>query len=200
MFTLEYKLELEGWQQMRMLLMIAIFFSLWPVPTDIVAQESDSQQRTRDIVAALNKTKHIVKEKYGIRRQKFKEIRSEAVLKENTEDYSGTYEVPDLGYMLNLHVGSDGRIEANGHEPGQAGGPRNREFELRNARIQGALLTATKIYHNGATEKFEGVFIRRTELNSPTDAGVSTFGLGAVGQRVQSGGVVRDTLFYQIKR
>ena len=56
-----------------------------------------------------------MKEKHGVRREKYKEVRSEPALRQDVRDYSGTYEVPDLGYRLTIQVASDGRMEASGY-------------------------------------------------------------------------------------
>ena len=47
------------------------------------------------------------------------------------------------------------------------------------------MLTGTKVYEDGATEKFEGVLINRTDFDSPTDKGVSAFGHRVVGNPVE---------------
>lgn len=75
-----------------------------------------------------------------------------------------------------------------------------RRFTLRNARIQGALLTGTKVYQGGVTEPFEGAFINETSFDSPTGKGVATFGLGVIGKTVSVGGFTVDKLFYQRKQ
>ena len=161
--------------------------------------QSAVQTRTRAIVASFNKSKHAVKEKHGVRVEKYKEIRSEPVVKENTRDYVGSYEVPDFGFSLELRVDSKGNVAATGYEPVDADAAVMRRFTLRNARIEGALFTATKVYQGGATEPFEGVFINRASFDSPTDRGVTTFGLGVVGKAVTVHGVTVDRLFYQRK-
>jgi len=75
-----------------------------------------------------------------------------------------------------------------------------RRFTLRNARIEGALLTATKVYASGPTEPFESVFINRTSFDSPRDRGVTTFGLGVIGRsKVVADGVSVDRFFYEKK-
>jgi hypothetical protein len=75
-----------------------------------------------------------------------------------------------------------------------------RRFTLRSARIEGALLTATKVYDDGATQTLEGVFITRTERTSPTDPGRSRFGLGVLGAPVTIAGATRrDKVFYQFQ-
>jgi hypothetical protein len=63
------------------------------------------------------------------------------------------------------------------------------------------LLTATKTYSDGTVEKLEGVFINRMEFNSPTDSGVSAFGLGVIGKPVEVvNGVMQDKFFFELKR
>jgi hypothetical protein len=164
-------------------------------------QMSDAQKKADEIVASMNKKKEMVKEKYGVRREKYKEVRCEPVVKANPSEHSGTYEVSDLGlgYSLTIRVGDDGRVNASGYEPPGTGVKEARQFALRDARIEGALLTGEKVYTDGAVEKFEGVFIKRTVFDSPTDDGVSSFGLGVVGRQVVIGGSTLDKLFYQRK-
>src|SRR5262245_46565606 len=82
-------------------------------------QASDAQKRADEIVASLNKKKEMVKEKYGVRKEKYKEVRCEPVVKVNPSEHSGAYEVSDLGlgYSLRIQVGNDGRVNAYGYEP-----------------------------------------------------------------------------------
>src|SRR5262245_50049835 len=82
-----------------------------------VAQLS-SQMRAQELATAFNKQKHVVKEKYGIRREKYKDVRSEPAVK-RIADYSGVYEVSDLGFVINIQVGSDGSVQANGNDKGR---------------------------------------------------------------------------------
>lgn len=111
------------------------------------------------------------------------------------------YEVYDLGYVINIQVESDGRIQASGYETNGDGNQQSRTFKLEHARIAGALITADKVYDNGATEKFEGVFLIRTERNSPTDSGTSLFGLGVLLSTPRElNGITYDKLFYQWKQ
>jgi hypothetical protein len=58
--------------------------------------------------------------------------------------------------------------------------------------------TGTKIYQNGAREKFEGIFLIRTDRNSPTDPGVTKFGLGVLlNPPFEHEGNTYDKLFLQ---
>jgi hypothetical protein len=184
---------------MRKHLTVAVLLGLWLIPSNIFAQGLSAQQRTREIVASFNKSKHVIKERHGVRVEKFKEIRSEPVIRKNASDYAGTYEA-DTGYAINIRAGADGSVEASGTEPA----PRHAtlKFTLRNARLEGALLTGTKVYADGTTEKFEGVFINRTDRDSPTERGVSTFGLGVLYDPPKTNpdaGFVITRLFYQQK-
>ena len=158
-----------------------------------VAQQS-AQTRAQELATAFNKHKQVSKEKHGVRIEKYKDVRSEPAIKQNIADYSGVYEASDLGCVINIQVGSNGSIQASGNENGRA-------FRLENARIDGALLTASKVYQDGSTEKFEGVFLNRTDRNNPTDPGVTTFGLGVVlNTPFEMNGNTYEKLFYGLKR
>ena len=176
---------------MRSLVVIALLFAcLVTVPS----QQSSSRTRAQEIAASFNKYKSKVKEKNGFRMEKYKDVRSEPVVKPNIKDYSGVYEVSDLGFAISIQVGSDGRIVATGHDV------QSRAFRLDNASIENALLTATKVYVDGSSEKFEGVFMTRTERNSPTAAGITTFGLGVIlATPFSDSGLTYERLFYQSK-
>ena len=171
---------------------VVIVLSIACVAT-VVSQQLYSQTKAREIAAAFTKNKHVVKEKYGVRMEKYKDVRSEPAVKSNIRDYSGVYEVPDLAYVISVQVGSDGRIQANGSE-------KSRSFTFENAKIEGALLTATKVYSDGARGKFEGVFLDRTDRNSPNDPGVTIVGLGVMlTTPFEINGLTYDKLFYQLK-
>ena len=162
----------------------------------IAAPQSSRQSRAQQVAAAFSKQKHVVKEKHGVRIEKYKDVRSEPVLKQDITAYSGVY-VADLGDLIDLKIGSDGRIQATGHDSEQS----SRAFVLENARIDGAVLIATKRYRDGASEPFEGVFMTRTERNAPTDTGITMFGLGVVlATPREFGGNTYDKLFYQLQR
>jgi hypothetical protein len=184
---------------MRPLSIITLFVGLWLIPVSALSQESGNQKRTQEIVAYFNKEKHVVKEKYGVRQEKYKKVVSEPVIKQDLKDYSRVYEVQGLGFLIDIQVGNDGKITATGAEPVDGDNRQARRFRLEGASITGAMLTGTKVYEDGATEKFEGVFINRTDFDSPTDKGSSAFGLGVVANPVEFAGVTLDRLFYQLK-
>ena len=158
----------------------------------------DASARARELAAEFSKSKHKVKERHGIRVEKFKEIRSEPAPKADARLYSGEYEA-EQG-TLSLKVYADGRAEATGTEPA-SDFTHTRKFTLRNARVDGALLTGTKLYEDGSSEAFEGVFINRTDRDSPTDPGTTAFGLGVLFDPPKSvGGLAMGRLFYALKR
>lgn len=163
------------------------------------ARQTDAARRARELAASFSKSKHEIKEKRGIRVEKFKDVRSEPALLPNASDYSGTYEATvGLDYTLSLKVAADGGAEGGGSEPGPAG---TRDFALKGARVAGALLTGTKAYADGSTEPLEGVFINRTERDSPSAAGVTEFGLGVVFDPPKTAeGLNLQRLFYRQKR
>jgi hypothetical protein len=183
---------------MRLFLIVSLLLSLYLSPSLPNARAFDAQQRAQEMALLFNKTKHKVKEKRGLRIEVYVEVRSEPVVRSNAAEYAGAYEA--LGaYPFHLQVSANGRIEASGTEPGPQ---QTRQFTLRDAKIEGALLTGTKVYTDGATEKFEAVFINRTVRNSQTDDGATTFGLGVVYDppKISSDfGFTLDKLFYELK-
>jgi hypothetical protein len=180
---------------MRVFVAITLFVAC---TVNVSSQQISSQSRAQAIAQSFNKQKHVIKAKYGVPREKFKDVRNEPVVKQNVADYAGTYEMEDLGFVINLQVGSDGRIQATGHEQGEQ---RSRTFRLENAKIAGALLTASKVYQDGTTEKFEGAFLTRTVRDAPAAAAVATFGLGVIlATPLEVNGNTYDKLFFQLKQ
>ncbi len=186
------------------IILAILFFSLWLIPSGVFAQKIEVQQRTREIVDSLSKTKYQFKSQRGISKEKYKSVHSEPVILKNIADYSGQYEVPSADYNLEIKISSNGKVTATGNEPKDGDARQVRKFMLRNAKIDGALLTATKVYGDGSTERFEGVFINQTDIEgiSPTqiERQSTTFGLGVVNVRVKTAsGVNLDKLFYRKK-
>ena len=180
---------------MRRFLAAALILGLGLISA-AAAQKSDAQQRARELAAVFNKSKHSVKEKRGVRVEKFLEVRGAPAATASASEYSGTYEI-DSDCAISVKVNGDGGVEASGCEPSSEG---TRRFTLRGARVSGALLTGTKVYEDGSTGKFDGVFINRTERTEPDAAGVTSFGLGVVFDPPKVGeGFVLTRLFYRLK-
>jgi hypothetical protein len=156
-----------------------------------------SADRARVIAASFSKSKHVSKEKRGVRKEKFLEVRSTPAVNANPAAYTGKYQVEGMAFTLDLRVASDGSTEGSGYEPIDTDATVMRRFTLRGARIQGALLTGTKVYADGAQERIEGVFMDRHTATSPSDKGTSVFGLGVMGRAFHVYGVTMDKLFFQ---
>ncbi len=164
--------------------------------TESASAQTAASARTQAIVASFNKSKHAVKERHGVRVEKFKEIRSVPAVRANPADYSGSYEA-DWGFRLNLRVDAQGNVSGSGADPLGVDGQTLRTFTLADGKIDGALLNATKVFANGARERFEGVFIDETVRDNPNDAGRTAFGLGALITPRQMSGLTVEKVFYQ---
>lgn len=176
---------------------LAVAALLAASPALLVSQQLSTPSRAQQVAAAFSKQKHVVAEKHGVRKEKYKDVRTEPVVKQDITAYSGVYRVADLGDVIDLRIGSDGRIQSTGHDSNQP----SRTFTLESGKIAGAVLTATKVYRDGATERFEGVFMTRTERNAPADPGITTVGLGVLlATPREFGGNTYDKLFYQLQR
>lgn len=162
-------------------------------PIVAAAQQPRPPARAGEIAAAFTKHKVVDRTKRGVRREKYKDVRAEPVVRADVRDYAGRYENTDFDWWIDLRIAADGRIQAAGADAG--------EFELRNVSIAGSLLTATKVYRDNRSEPFEGVFMNRIERTSPTDPGVTAFGLGVMLARpVELHGSTFDRVFYRLIR
>lgn len=101
---------------------------------------------------------------------------------------SGTFRPQGLDHVLDLDA--------------RKGRDHRGAFTLRDVRLNGVHLTATKAYTNGTTAPLEGVFLRQIvrEGTSRANARVTSdrTGLGLVGlDFVVEGGIHLDKLFYE---
>jgi hypothetical protein len=164
-------------------------------PLSIQAQSRAASARTAELAAMFTKHKHVVKEKRGATREKYKDVRSEPVIRSNPATYSGSYNA-DFGFALRLTVQPDGRVVGSGREPITASTNVARSFVLRDARVDGALLTGTIVYSDSHSQKLEGVFMNRTSRDSPSEPGYTVFGLGVITPPTQVDGLTVERLFY----
>ena len=178
----------------------AVLVPLTTLPAQQTRASQSAQARTQVIAASFSKEKHVVKEKRGVRVEKYRRVQSEPVVKANPQDYSGRYEVTDMGLAVQLRTDRNGGVEGTGYEPTGPDMSVRRTFTLRNGKIDGALLTATQVFANGTQDRFEGVFMNRTSFESPTDKGVTVFGLGVVGKEIAVAGNTFNKFFYELKR
>jgi len=50
------------------------------------SQQVSSQTRAQTLAAVFSKQKHAIKEKYGVRMEKYKDVRSEPLVRQNIAD------------------------------------------------------------------------------------------------------------------
>jgi hypothetical protein len=82
-----------------------------------------------------------------------------------------------------LSISSDGKVEGRGYDNSFDVSGRQK-FTLKDARVEDALLSATKIFENGETEQFEAVFSNRIvtagKNSNQIENRASTYGLGFI--------------------
>lgn len=165
----------------RKFILVAAFILCICFGSEVFAQ--NAQQKTQELIAALGKSKYKKKEKKNFSFERYIDIKSEAVVKNNAADYTGVYESPDAGYRLELRVSANGKAEGSGFDTNFMNSEKQ-SFTLRDAKIEGALLTATKVYASGVTEKLEAVFNNRTttEGKNPNEieSRETRYGLGFI--------------------
>jgi len=168
------------------------------VSAQTVSSASDVQSRTRAIAASFTKFKQLSKEKHGVKKEKYLRVESEPAIETTPTEYSGVYRVPDMPFTLRLNVDSKGVVTGSGDEALTESV--RRTFTLRNGKVQGALLTATKVYADGTSAPIEGAFMNRSTFESPTDTGRTVFGFGTRISPIEFSGNTYDKLFYERSR
>src|SRR4029079_5428108 len=175
--------------------MIAILAAVHP--SIAPAQTPSASTRAREIARLFSKSKHSVKEKRGVRIEKYKNVTAEPVVASNPETYSGTYRSVDWDFVIRLQVAGNGSVEGAGADPLDFDSHIARPFTLESGKVDGARFTATKVFRDGKRERIEGVFIERTSHDSPNDPGTKAFGLGVLTKAMQIDGNTIDRLFYE---
>ena len=141
----------------------------------------DNAQKTKDLVASLDKTKYKKKDKGNVSVEVFVDIKNEAEIKADPSEYSGRYESD--GYQMSLNVEKNGNATGSGFDQ-IANSDKTVDFELQSARVDGALLTGTKVYSNGKREPFEAVFVNRTSRTGKNPNSIddqsTKFGIGFI--------------------
>jgi hypothetical protein len=125
------------------------------------ASAQDLGYQTRELVAALDKTKYKKKEKANVSIELYLDVKNQAVVRDPVE-YGGDYESEECGCRLSLQVERDGTVTGSGFDAIDGETDRGRNFVLKDASINGALLAGMKFYENGEQRKFEAVFVNRT--------------------------------------
>jgi hypothetical protein len=150
---------------------------------DTFAQTSGAGQKAREVAAALDKTKYKHKVKKNFEFERYIDVKNEAVVK-SVAEYAGVYESPDANYRIELRASGGGNgVEGSGYETGFENSARV-NFTLRDAKIEGALLTATRVYADGTTKRLEAVFVNRTIVQGANPNKIESretkFGLGFI--------------------
>jgi len=139
----------------------------------------DAGARTRELAAALDKTKYKKKEKPMVTVEFYIDIKNEPVVRD-AASYAGNYTSEDSESNLSLQV-SGAAVSGTGRD---WFGENRRSFALKDAFISGALLTGTKVYENGEQQKFEAVFVNRTVSNGKNANEIASrdtkFGIGFI--------------------
>ena len=161
------------------------------------SQTASASRRTHELASLFSKQKHVVKEKRGVRVEKYKNVVASPVVPANPATLSGTYRDLDFDFVIRLRVSPDGTIAGTGIDPVDHDSRISKPYTLVDGKVDGALLTAIKVYRDGKRERLEGIFIERTTFDSPEDRGTTTFGLGVVAGSVQIDGTIIDRLFYE---
>jgi hypothetical protein len=167
------------------------------LPSITYAQTAAASARTREIAARFSKEKHVIKEKHGVRLEKYVKVVAEPKAAANPSTYSGTYRDLSFDFILRLRVTTDGKVEGSGEDPIGYEPNIARSFTLAGGKVNGALLTATKIYRDGKRENLEGIFMKRITIDAPNERETSVFGLGVLTKPMQIGGNIIDRLFYE---
>jgi hypothetical protein len=149
---------------------------------------SSSALSVDEMLARFNKVKQKSKHRHGVSVEVYVNVQSELA-----PSRSGNYEA-DFGRSLTLDVRRDGTVTGSGDDDGQ-------KFELRNGRVDGSHLTATKVFADGSTEPLEGIFINRRTIAGKTPQNITSdetsFGLGVTGVDFTYDGNTFDRLFYE---
>ncbi|MCA1624873.1 MAG: hypothetical protein LC768_10075 [Acidobacteria bacterium] len=186
---------------MRRIFISFIVIILWVgLNSNVLAQ--NTEQKTQDLISALGKTKYKKKEKKNFSFELYIDIKSEAVVKPDVRDYAGVYQSADADYQIELRVAADGKVEGNGYGS-LFDNSQKRNFTLKDARIDGALLTATKVFADGRTEKLEAVFNNRTMIEGKNPNEITSretkYGLGFIDIFGTGGANITNRVFLEFK-
>jgi hypothetical protein len=145
--------------------------------------QTSTDERTRELVASLDKTKYKKKEKANVSIEVYVDVKNEPAVRSDKSEYSGLYDSDTANGRLQLTVNKDGTASGSGTEISIDSG-KSVSFSLKNARVDGALLITTKVYEDGRTEPLEAVFVNRTTRSGKSPDAIATtetqFGIGWV--------------------
>ncbi len=116
--------------------------------------------------------------------KKIKDKRFEPIVLSDAREYAGHYIGIEPSYVLEISARADGKLTATSLEGG-------RRATLEEIKLEGARLTAKKVYTDGSIEKFEAQFVNRI-LN-----GERAFGIMVEGLRIELAGATLSRVFYR---
>jgi hypothetical protein len=128
--------------------------------------------RAQTLAGEFSKLKNETRVKKGATRTKYKEVVSAAWVTAPSA-YAGHYVTEDPSY-LDITIDTNGRATGAGRD--------HARFELRHLIIAGGLLTGTKAYVDGRSEKFEAVFLKRSTRDAANADFFSQFGIGVLAE------------------
>lgn len=142
-----------------------------------------SRQRTLDLVAALDKTK-VKSMPNSASHTAYMDVKHQ-ISPRGPANYAGRYRDGDGSHRVNLLVAKNGTIEGSGYDKYcNEVSCQKKDFILKNAKLDGALLTGIRVYANGASRPIEAVFVSRTVKfgtnSNSLETVASEFGLGFI--------------------
>jgi len=156
---------------------------IWVCGGCAVKAQEVAGQRSQELAAALDKTKYKKKEKRDFTIEFYIDIKNTPVTRVSVAEFTGSYVCESGEYKLDLKVAPDGTATGSGTETNMRDEKRM-TFTLRDGRVDGSLLRATKVYENGSAEPLEAVFVERTTStgkNAQTiESTDSAFGIGFI--------------------
>ena len=123
-------------------------------------------------------------QKYKNKNKEKKDKRFETVVRQNPSDYAGRYTGFDAEHYIEVATDAGGSLTATSFEGA-------RRATLKNIRLDGARLTATKVYEDGTTRDFAATFSNRI-MN-----GTTTFGMIVEEPLTVSPSVMMNRVFYR---
>jgi ketosteroid isomerase-like protein len=119
-------------------------------------------------------------------KKKHKEKRYEPATRPSVKDYEGKYVGVESSYWIEVFVSPEGKLTINSYEG-------ERRASLSDIRLEGAIISAVKVYEDGGSESFSGVFANRL-LNDQ-----SAFGIIVDNIQVKISGLTLHGLFYRLR-
>ena len=140
--------------------------------------------RASELAAALDKTKYKKKEKHGVTTEFYIDIKNRLRSPAGGPgEFTGSYVCESGEYKLDLKISADGTATGSGLDTNMDE-EKPLAFTLRDARVDGSLLRATKVFDDGSTEAFEAVFVDRTTSTGRNaqaiDSTETEFGIGFI--------------------